>query len=207
MGVGGMGMYHVNEMKGFAQRGVVSIAAVCDVDKKRLAGAAKSVGGKVDAYLDYRYVLQRKDIDAVVMATPTTGTRWAWSRGRLGQARVRREAGLLHHRGRQGDGRGGQAEQDLGAGRLARPLAARGLPGPSLSGQRRDRQGEPGRLLALRQPGRRQPRARLRPARRTGLGPVARAHAVAAVQSRYLHGVFRWLLESAAGRSAIAGRT
>ena len=70
MGVGGMGMYHVGDMKGFAERGVVSIAAVCDVDKKRVAGAAKAVGGKVDAYSDYRYVLQRKDIDAVVMATP-----------------------------------------------------------------------------------------------------------------------------------------
>jgi predicted dehydrogenase len=53
---------------------VVSIAAVCDVDRKRMAAAAKAVGegvgGKVDAYSDYRYVLQRKDIDAVVMATP-----------------------------------------------------------------------------------------------------------------------------------------
>jgi predicted dehydrogenase len=46
------------------------IAAVCDVYKPNLDEAANRVGGKVDAYGDYRRVLDRKDIDVVVIATP-----------------------------------------------------------------------------------------------------------------------------------------
>jgi predicted dehydrogenase len=46
------------------------IAAVCDVYKPNLDEAASRVGGKVDTYGDYRRVLDRKDIDVVVIATP-----------------------------------------------------------------------------------------------------------------------------------------
>ena len=46
------------------------IAAVCDVCRLNLDEAATLVGGKVDAYGDYRRVLDRKDIDVVVIATP-----------------------------------------------------------------------------------------------------------------------------------------
>lgn len=70
IGVGGMGGYHLGDMKGRADRNEVNIAAVCDVDENRLAHAAKTAGPNVDVYRDYRYVLDRKDIDGVVVATP-----------------------------------------------------------------------------------------------------------------------------------------
>ena len=46
------------------------IAALCDVYKPNLDEAASRVGGKVDTYGDYRRLLDRKDIDVVVIATP-----------------------------------------------------------------------------------------------------------------------------------------
>ena len=46
------------------------IAALCDVYKPNLDEAAGRVGAKVDTYGDYRRVLDRKDIDVVVIATP-----------------------------------------------------------------------------------------------------------------------------------------
>jgi predicted dehydrogenase len=46
------------------------IAALCDVYKPNLDEAATRVGEKVDTYGDYRWVLDRKDIDVVVIATP-----------------------------------------------------------------------------------------------------------------------------------------
>ncbi|HWR51391.1 MAG TPA: Gfo/Idh/MocA family oxidoreductase [Bryobacteraceae bacterium] len=46
------------------------IAAVCDVYKPNLDQAATLVGGNVATYSDYRRVLDRKDIDVVVIATP-----------------------------------------------------------------------------------------------------------------------------------------
>jgi len=69
IGVGGMGNYHLDDMNARAQRGEVTIAALCDVDENRLAAASKKVPG-ADVFRDYRYVLQRKDVDAVVIATP-----------------------------------------------------------------------------------------------------------------------------------------
>jgi predicted dehydrogenase len=70
IGVGGMGMTHLFNMVRFRQEGRVQIAAVCDVDDNRLEAAVNNAGPGVVPYRDYRYVLERKDIDAVLIATP-----------------------------------------------------------------------------------------------------------------------------------------
>jgi predicted dehydrogenase len=50
------------------------VAALCDVDSQVLAAAGeltkKSVSGPVELFGDYRKLLERKDIDAVVISTP-----------------------------------------------------------------------------------------------------------------------------------------
>jgi predicted dehydrogenase len=46
------------------------IAALCDVYKPNLDDEANRAGGNVDTYGDYRRILDRKDIDVVVIATP-----------------------------------------------------------------------------------------------------------------------------------------
>ena len=70
IGVGGMGGVHLSNALQFRQAGVVNIAAICEVDSNRLAAAVKSVGEGCDAYRDYRELLDRKDIDAVIIASP-----------------------------------------------------------------------------------------------------------------------------------------
>ena len=70
IGVGGMGNYHLDDMKRFVDSGEVNIAAVCDVDENRLRDALKKAGPGVTPYRDYRYILELDDIDAVVIATP-----------------------------------------------------------------------------------------------------------------------------------------
>jgi len=70
IGVGGMGGHHLRDMKRFERSGEVAIAAVCDADEMRLLKAAKTAGAGVMPYRDYRYILERDDIDAVVIATP-----------------------------------------------------------------------------------------------------------------------------------------
>lgn len=70
IGVGGMGTHHLRDMASRMKRGEVNIAAVCDADEKRLVKASENAGPQADVYRDYRYVLERKDIDAVVIATP-----------------------------------------------------------------------------------------------------------------------------------------
>ncbi|MHB1674990.1 MAG: Gfo/Idh/MocA family protein [Acidobacteriaceae bacterium] len=48
----------------------VEIAAVCDVYEPRFAQVNEMVGKKVPAYQDYRELLERKDLDAIFIATP-----------------------------------------------------------------------------------------------------------------------------------------
>ncbi|MCY2995378.1 MAG: Gfo/Idh/MocA family oxidoreductase [Planctomycetota bacterium] len=59
----GMGLLGIHDDPG------CTIAAVCDVDQQRLA-AAKNRIGKCDAYQDFRRILDRPDIDAVLIGTP-----------------------------------------------------------------------------------------------------------------------------------------
>ncbi len=70
IGVGGMGNVDLANLIIFRDRGAANIAAVCDVEEDRLRAALKRVGDKAETYRDYRYILDRKDIDAVVIATP-----------------------------------------------------------------------------------------------------------------------------------------
>jgi predicted dehydrogenase len=66
IGVGGQGR---GNLKGFLSYA----GAVCDVDQKHLAQAAKMVEGtgrSCATFTDYRKLLDRKDIDAVVISTP-----------------------------------------------------------------------------------------------------------------------------------------
>ncbi len=71
IGPGGMGMNHVRAL---LKRPDVEIAYVCDVDKNRLATAAKTVedGSKKapKAVGDMRTLLDDKSVDAVLIATP-----------------------------------------------------------------------------------------------------------------------------------------
>ena len=67
IGVGGMGGGHLGFFQGQKQ---VRIAAVCDVFQEHRERARERVGGDCVAYNDYRELLDRKDIDAVLIATP-----------------------------------------------------------------------------------------------------------------------------------------
>ena len=63
VGVGGRGASNLAGVK------AENIVALCDVDAARLAGAAKQFP-KAKGYADFRKMLERKDLDAVVCSTP-----------------------------------------------------------------------------------------------------------------------------------------
>ncbi|HEV3164359.1 MAG TPA: Gfo/Idh/MocA family oxidoreductase [Isosphaeraceae bacterium] len=67
IGVGGMGSGLLNIFKGFED---VEVGAVCDVYEPHLLRAKEAAQGQPRTYKDFRDVLDRKDIDAVVVATP-----------------------------------------------------------------------------------------------------------------------------------------
>jgi predicted dehydrogenase len=64
IGIGGMGKSHLR----------ADTVALCEVDTNHLQAAheesVKRGAGHIDHYLDYRYLLERKDLDAMVIATP-----------------------------------------------------------------------------------------------------------------------------------------
>lgn len=82
VGVGGRGGDH---LKGLSEQPNVRIAAICDVDEKILAGAAKR-HEKAQTYTDMRKMLENKSIDAVSFATPNhwhaLGAIWAVQAGK-----------------------------------------------------------------------------------------------------------------------------
>src|SRR5277367_2163179 len=70
IGVGGRGHYVGGQfVKAGADKGTCQVVAVADPYQKRVNRAKEEL--KVEgAYLDYREIVNRKDIDAVVVATP-----------------------------------------------------------------------------------------------------------------------------------------
>src|ERR1051325_9917993 len=70
IGTGAQGTAHIRHEKTNAQENNIVQAAVCDLYKKRLRAAQALIGvSEADAYGDHRKLLERKDIDAVVIAT------------------------------------------------------------------------------------------------------------------------------------------
>jgi predicted dehydrogenase len=71
IGLNGMG---TGRLRGFMEQPDVHAAVVCDLDQRHLDRAValveKTQGHKPDAYRDFRKVLERKDLDAVMIATP-----------------------------------------------------------------------------------------------------------------------------------------
>lgn len=72
IGLGGMGNQH---MSWFAALPDAEIVALCDVDKDHLSSTLNTLKGlhpgtQAKTYEDFRHVLDRKDIDAVTIATP-----------------------------------------------------------------------------------------------------------------------------------------
>jgi predicted dehydrogenase len=68
IGCGGMGSGHLGQLVKRGDADNIKVLAVCDVYQRRLTRAQKVCGG--DGYADYRRVLDRKDLDAVLIATP-----------------------------------------------------------------------------------------------------------------------------------------
>ena len=63
IGVNGQGLADLGGVKD-------QVAAVCDVDKNHVARAVDRCGGKAEGFGDFRKLLERKDLDAVIVATP-----------------------------------------------------------------------------------------------------------------------------------------
>ena len=82
LGFIGMGKMNSGHLRNFLSRSEVQITAVCDVDTNRREAAQKVVNETYakdaatasykgcDAYVEFEKILERKDIDAVVIATP-----------------------------------------------------------------------------------------------------------------------------------------
>jgi len=66
IGTGGRGM----ALLGMHHDPRCTIAAVCDVYEPHATRAQKAIGGRCDVYTDFRRIIDRTDLDAVMTATP-----------------------------------------------------------------------------------------------------------------------------------------
>ena len=67
IGTGGRGQYLLKEL---LKNTGVDCVAVCDVYDVRRAQARQIAGGQAEMYVDHKQVVERKDVDAVIVATP-----------------------------------------------------------------------------------------------------------------------------------------
>jgi predicted dehydrogenase len=68
IGCGGMATGHMRSLVTMRESDNFEIAAVCDIYTPRVEKAASITGGKI--HKDYREILELKDIDYVLIATP-----------------------------------------------------------------------------------------------------------------------------------------
>lgn len=68
IGCGGMARAHMTGLLSMKDTDNVEIAAVCDVYQKRLDAASEKTGGK--PFTSYRELLEQRDLDYVLIATP-----------------------------------------------------------------------------------------------------------------------------------------
>ena len=68
IGCGGMGTGHLNSLVKRGEADNIKVLGVSDVYQRRLTRAQGICGG--EEFMDYRKLLERKDIDAVLIATP-----------------------------------------------------------------------------------------------------------------------------------------
>lgn len=70
VGLVGAGRQGTYDMEDFGRQPDVEIAAVCDVYEPNLQNGLRAVKGKAQTYKDFRQILERKDIDVVIVGTP-----------------------------------------------------------------------------------------------------------------------------------------
>ncbi len=68
--IGAVGLRHQGAVLTENALPLADVVAMCDVDRRVLEMARARLGGKADIYEDYRHVLDRQDIDAVMIAVP-----------------------------------------------------------------------------------------------------------------------------------------
>jgi predicted dehydrogenase len=71
IGVGARGLELLRQLSLRSALGEIDVAAIADPDEKRLEKALEAAGPQAKAYRDYRSILTSKEIQAVVIATPT----------------------------------------------------------------------------------------------------------------------------------------
>lgn len=70
IGIGGMGFFHFNSIQGFPEAVIVS---VCDLEQwkiNRCTEHKNSDGEEIRGYLDYKEMIEKEELDAVIVATP-----------------------------------------------------------------------------------------------------------------------------------------
>jgi len=68
--IGAIGLRHQGSVIAENALPLGDVVAMCDVDRSVLDMARARLGGKADIYEDFRHVLDRQDIDAVMIAVP-----------------------------------------------------------------------------------------------------------------------------------------